>query len=580
MTILSNYCKFYKFIISLKSIALTLFFAFSFGGSFANNIVGSTYVLPNAESVYRLSDTSLRAKWQVVGAATFASTSLNTSSVVVKFKDTCFSVITLRTTLSSGRTISKSISIRDVAAPEFNSFLDTVFLPSNTIDTHKPTAKDDTGKPVKVDLKTWNYAKSNEQGTPQMLLTWEAVDFCGNKRTRQQVVNIIDRDTTPPMFLPFVECLNLPCDSVPRQFEAPKASDNTSSLVEVRMSSMYTVPFSFPSCATRTHTLVWTATDAHGNTTTAYQYVYIKDRQAPVFDSLPVIYLAKCNPNAIPDYKPKVKEGCSGPPIVYRISRRVQHHSPCALTVTDLWEAVDNCNNVSRAYQIIELKDTVPPVFRNVMTRCVPCNMIPTTIAPPMVSDECDANPRVYLGNLDEVRQILTKGCYSAPYNVDLFWVAVDRCGNEDYVYQQLQVRASCPMVGVMDIQRTEGVVPLAISNKDKNTLNSANESEEVFGSTVLNTTVRKNMPVSIYPNPSNGKIFININAPMSGTALLEFFDITGRQIGNSLQKEVSNAENVLFNHTFPSETPSGFIFYKITIGSHQANGKLQFIKN
>ncbi len=562
-----------------NAISLFLLFIFTQIG-FSKTILGDTYVLPNAELVYTLADTSRVADWTIYGDGVFLTPHLGVKSVRIRVKDTCFAYVSLRAKQGTSKLMTKNIYVQDNKGPVFDAGFETATLPLNSLDSRKPTATDNSGRAVVITLKEFAYAGG---GSCQMNVTWEAVDACGNKNTLVQTVTGIGQDTAAPRFSPYHECIFLSCDSVPAQFEKPAATDNASNLVQVELVQFLTNQSNTFGCATRTHTLVWQGTDACGNSSTIMQFVYITDKKAPKFDSLPLMKLAKCSINEIPNYKPKATDACSNPVIMTRIWRKIEISQPCYALVTDLWEAEDGCFNRSRDTQRIEIKDTIPPKFMNVMPLCVPCNMIPTMFTPPMAMDECDPTVTVVLANPSDVQVVSSRGCLGVPYVINLLWKATDDCGNVSYLYQPVDVRANCIMVGGGgDLQRPKDISYSNFEEKKSDiafNLDGISRDNKERSNLSLPTTAYSMFPLTVYPNPTYGTLYINFIPPQSGKATVQFYDVSGKIIGNIPPIEVSALDNTSLQYTLPSETASGLIFYKLDIDGVSINGKVQYIK-
>jgi hypothetical protein len=557
---------------SIKGILVVFILFFAICAGYSKTILGPTYVLPNAELVYTLADTSRVADWTIAGDGVFLTPNIGVKSVRIRVKDTCNAYVVLRAKQGTSKLITKSIYVRDDKAPVFDAGFEVAMLLLNSLDSRKPTATDNSGRAVSVTLKDFKYAG---ESNCQMNLTWEAIDACGNKNTLVQVVTGIGQDTTAPRFSPYHECIFLSCDSVPAQFEKPAATDNASNLVQVELEQFLTNQSNIFGCATRTHTLVWRGTDACGNSSSITQFVYITDKKAPKFDSLPLMKLANCSVGEIPNYKPKVTDNCSNPVILTRLWRKIEVNQPCYALVTDLWEAEDGCYNRSRDTQRIEIKDTIPPRFVNVMPTCVPCNMIPAMFTPPMAIDNCDPSVTVELTNPEQVHVVSSRGCLGIPYVINLLWKATDDCGNVTYLYQPIDVRANCVMIGGGgDLQRPTDV---SYSNVE------AKMSSVVFNTEGVNmsmpSTTITSLPLTVYPNPTHSTIYINFIPPQSGKASVHFYDISGKIIGNMPPIAVNTLDNTTLQYTLPTDTPSGLIFYKLSIDGFLTHGKVQYIK-
>lgn len=528
------------------------------------------YLFPNTEGVYSLSIANQVGVWEVRHDGILTETHYNANAVRVRAKDTCNSFISFKVTLSSGKILRKTVVVRDNVRPVFDSGFDTVSLPLNNLDGRKPSATDNSGKPVTVRLKDYGAM----YGMCMMTLTWEARDVCGNTTLLKQTVFPTTQDTVPPKF-EIEQCITYACDSVPNPFPSPKVMDN-SNLVQITLVNQSYANGFIGFCKTYGLYLTWEALDACGNLTREIQTVLVKDKVAPKFNTDTVLRFAVCSPNDIPGYRPHVKDNCSDPVIVNRVSRRFEPF-PCGFKVWDTWEAIDACENRSTAVQEIIIKDSIGPQFMVLPNICTPCAMIPHTFPTPMVVDNCDPAPVVTLFKTLG----LPMGCTGMPYDLILVWKAVDRCGNETIAYQTVNVRAVCggmPPVGGGDLVRQNSVPTQAVvlRTPDKN-VGETNDLDMAFNLPVLKD--KNGVQLLAFPNPTNGTVHFNIQSPLVGEAILSLFDATGRQIGIVKQAYLEAEKDILMQFDIPNAVANGLIFYKLTLGSVTIAGKVNYIK-
>jgi len=187
--------------------------------------------------------------------------------------------------------------------------------------------------------------------------TWAATDECGNIQPCVQVITIVD--TTAPVLsgLPESEEISVECTDIP---EAPvvTVSDNCDQEVTVE----YTETIEEGDCPSN-YTIIrnWTSVDNCQNVASFTQYINVDDTTAPVFDPYQIYIHAECDEEVAAltatdncgdvevtlIYECYLAGGCLG--MHYRI-----------------YEAVDECGNVSTAEHFIAIQDHTAPEFQNV----------------------------------------------------------------------------------------------------------------------------------------------------------------------------------------------------------------------
>jgi hypothetical protein len=79
---------------------------------------------------------------------------------------------------------------------------------------------------------------------------------------------------------------------------------------------------------------------------------------------------------------------------------------------------------------------------------------------------------------------------------------------------------------------------------------------------------------VKVYPNPFTSHVYLTFVAPVSGTALIEFFDMSGRRLEVRQRKNIMAGEAVRIEYQAGKAGRSHMI-YKVTLGTQSFNGKL-----
>jgi hypothetical protein len=92
-------------------------------------------------------------------------------------------------------------------------------------------------------------------------------------------------------------------------------------------------------------------------------------------------------------------------------------------------------------------------------------------------------------------------------------------------------------------------------------------------GESMENGMIPENLLVKAYPNPFTNQVFLNFTAPVSGTAVIEFFDLSGRRL-EVMQRNLVAGQETLINFNNAKAGKSNLI-YKVTLGAFTQNGKL-----
>jgi gliding motility-associated-like protein len=285
------------------------------------------------------------------------------------------------------------ITVRDIAAPVFVSqpadvvvSCDAVPLPAN------PVATDNCDAAVAIDYQGETIISSNSPSTYLMRRRWIASDNCGNTAVADQLLSV--RDTTPPV-------LNCPpsvsvnadavnCDAM-ATFEAPFAADNCTNPIGV--SSTAVSGDIFPIGTT---TVLLTAKDDSGNTTTCTFTILVADTTAPVLVNCPVD-MTLTTPDdacerAVSWTPPTVTDGCDAYAIVPQPSTAPGELFPTGVTLVT-YTAKDTTGNTMTCSFTVTVNETVPPILAN-----CPANMTLTTDTcnakanwmAPLATDNCE----------------------------------------------------------------------------------------------------------------------------------------------------------------------------------------------
>jgi ribosomal protein S26 len=208
---------------------------------------------------------------------------------------------------------------------------------------------------------TVTFAETRTDGTCAGSYTltrkWTATDLCGNTAEHTQVVNVTD--TQAPAFdgtLPAAE-VAASCDSIPAAavLTATDACGSaTVTFAETRTDG------SCPSSYILTRK--WTATDLCGNNAEHTQVVTVTDNQGPTFvETVPTDIIVACG--SVPTAPTlTATDNCSMATVTML---ETIENGACAgdKIITRTWTAVDLCNNITSATQIITVEDNMAPTL-------------------------------------------------------------------------------------------------------------------------------------------------------------------------------------------------------------------------
>ncbi|MDD5151766.1 MAG: gliding motility-associated C-terminal domain-containing protein, partial [Flavobacterium sp.] len=260
--------------------------------------------------------------------------------------------------------------------------------------------------------------------------TWTFTDACGNSSSTTQTINVID-DVAPVIAVPPTR-LSINCPEIPVFGEATATdvcdTSVTLTFADVRIDGACAGSYSL----TRT----WTATDACGNSSTAYQTIRVKDISAPVFDALPETTTINCP--ATPEFTQATATDACGSAVTLT-STDVTTNGACegSYSVTRTWTATDACGNAATSSQTINVQDTTAPTFVEAVPESVTveCNAIPeaTTLT---ATDNCGTASVTYA----EVKTNNSESCPNS-YVLTRTWTATDACGNAATASQTINVQ-------------------------------------------------------------------------------------------------------------------------------------------
>ena len=243
--------------------------------------------------------------------------------------------------------LTQLVSVIDTNAPEISPLeditLEATSVDANIVNLDNPTVSD-------IQDATIYIIAPDVFPVGETTVTWTVVDSSGNSASAIQTVTIVD--TTKPG-------LSIPQD------KTVEASSLQETLVEIGQaeahditgisSIVHNAPDMFPLGSTL---IAWTATDNHGNITTAYQIVTVVDTITPTIISPQDIIAEAIDPTMnyielgelVASDSVGIESITNDKPITFPLG---------STTVT--WTVTDTLGNISQVTQVVTLVDTTPP---------------------------------------------------------------------------------------------------------------------------------------------------------------------------------------------------------------------------
>ncbi|WP_159024141.1 gliding motility-associated C-terminal domain-containing protein [Formosa sp. L2A11] len=277
--------------------------------------------------------------------------------------------------------------------------------------------------------------------------TWSFTDSCGNTSTATQIITVID--TTAPVITNEAADIVTQCDGLEGTptidawvaiNAGARAEDNCS---DITWTNNYDP--SIPSC-TNPIEVIFTATDACGNSTSTSATYIVNDETAPVIDTEPQDLVYECNDaeNTLQDWLTTnggavASDYCSDT-ITWSndFDASSMNSTVCGEdnSVTVTFTAVDNCGNAAETTATITIIDETAPTA-------------PTNV-PADVTVECDGDvpAMINLTATDECTGDITVAGVDTEDNTDPLniiitrtWTFSDACGNTTEVSQIITVK-------------------------------------------------------------------------------------------------------------------------------------------
>ncbi len=188
----------------------------------------------------------------------------------------------------------------------------------------------------------------------------------------------------------------------------------------------------------------WTASDDCGNQAQHTQTITVRDTEAPIFDTTPVIADLTVNCGEVPNLPTGVKatDNCDIDVAIAFVENKLDGACANNYTLVRTWTASDNCSNQTPLVQRITVRDNTAPTFTSadVSDITASCNAVPSP-AIMTATDLCDNDVSIVFTNTK------TTGTCEDTYVVTNTWTATDNCGNTVQRAQRVTVQDVTPPV-------------------------------------------------------------------------------------------------------------------------------------
>ncbi len=361
---------------------------------------------------------------------------------------TTIRIITWQATDACGNESSEfttTITSIDTIKPDWGEFEWNITLACDAdLPTAEPTATDACDDAVVVSFLSTTEEAGECDNSKKIIRKWRATDACGNRRTKNQTITLID--TTAPTWVTVAGSLDCEMDcsgttSTEEEEElrgaiassrssssnacetAPTATDNCSGNVVVEKVSEETTVGDCEGVSTKV--ITWRAIDACQNVSTDFiTTITTIDTIKPDWGVFDWTISADCD-NIPSPAGPTATDNCSSIVSVTMIGEDVIEAGNCLgqYTIYRQWRAEDDCGNRRNRKQKINVKDNKKPewgVFPENLT--AECDAIPDFL-PPTGTDNCGEV------TFTATQETTPLSCVNH-YQLITTWKMEDACGN------------------------------------------------------------------------------------------------------------------------------------------------------
>ncbi len=330
---------------------------------------------------------------------------------------------------------SQTINVIDTTAPVLTVPGDTTVECNEDVVIEDATATDNCTSNLVINVSVDTLSSGNDCSYTYTR-TFTVADACGNTSVGVQVINVID--TVDPQFVNLAGPYMVECDAIyDEQYVRPAATDNC----DEDLSYDYVDNMTSGGCLGTIHRTM-TITDNCGNSTTQEFVIYVQDRTAPVFTSIPADQTVECTnvPNAPSVNTIGTTDNCGNASAIYGIYAE-GHNAEVTVTLEEqiieggcagsytilwIWTAKDYCDNEATATTTITVVDTTAPVFLSNPTNItIDCGAPIPGAEIVAAADNCSGDLIIAVASDNTVG-----GSCAGQYLIERVYTATDPCGN------------------------------------------------------------------------------------------------------------------------------------------------------
>jgi hypothetical protein len=327
--------------------------------------------------------------------------------------------------------VSQTVIVLDEIGPEFTIFPDdiTVDCDEYPVDIADVAAEDNCEGDVTIVGPEDEMFPGECDNEFEVHRTWGAIDICGNRTDRTQIISVIDDEA--PVMAGLPADVTVECDAIPAIPEVT-ATDNCSDVDDIEI-SFDEEEIEGDCDGSYTILRTWIAEDECGNMSDHTQEITVEDTTDPVFDAYEAAIEMPCDDISY-DVDLTAQDNCSDVDVWFEDE---DSDEGCAGTILRTYYAEDDCENQTSVLQTITLIDDEDPEFTAFPADdTVECDAVP---APQ--TDEIDYDDNCTEVSLSYDGEVRTDG--DCPYNYTLVrtWTITDNCDNSTSMSQTITVQ-------------------------------------------------------------------------------------------------------------------------------------------
>ena len=181
-------------------------------------------------------------------------------------------------------------------------------------------------------------------------------------------------------------------------------------------------------------------TDEAGNVSTCETFIIVQDNTIPVITFCPSGKTVQCTDDLSPAAQGTAiaTDNCLVGSVAYTDSTAAGTGNICTVLFRT-WKALDLSGNMSTCLQVLNIQDTVKPVFTVFPTNdTLTCTDTLPVVPVLLATDNCDAD--VLISLVVDTIDVAQGACAEFSYTLRRTWTAADDCGNTSVYTQQLVI--------------------------------------------------------------------------------------------------------------------------------------------